>query len=112
MDFEFSQRSAVKGVKQTMEMTAQLVIEAREKLCDLLLRHRWRQINIPNGQAGKVFHVAREQAMQERGAAAEVSDDKQRFVNRLCFVPWKKQIIQKETKPVEEAPKGPNGIIE
>ena len=58
MDFELAKRAAVECVKQTMKMPAQFVIEAREKLRDLLLRNRRGEVDIPDRQARKSFSVA------------------------------------------------------
>ena len=112
MDFELPERAAVKRIQQTMQMAAQFVIESGEELRDLLLRHRRREIDIPDRQAGKRLHIPGEQAMQKCGATSQIPYDEQRLIDRLCFMTRKKQIIQKETEPVEESSQRPNGVIE
>jgi hypothetical protein len=102
MDLELPKRPAVEFVQQTVHMSPQLVIEAREKLSDLLLCDRRREIDIPGRQAGKGRGVAREQAMQKRGSTSQVPDDEERLFNGLCFVSGEKDVVQKETEPVHE----------
>ena len=48
--------------------------------------------------------------MKEGGAASQVSDDEERFFNRLCFMPGKEDVIQQKKEPVHELPKGPDQI--
>lgn len=110
MDFDLTERAPVERVKKAMQMSAQLLIEAREELCELLLCDGRGEINIPDGQAGKRLGVTREQAVQERGAAAQIPDDEQRLFDTLCFVTGEKDIIQKETEPVDELADRPDCI--
>lgn len=86
------------------------MVETGNKLCDLLLRYRWCEINIPRGQAGERLRVAREKAVQEGGAAAQVPQDEQWLFNRLAFITGEKDVIQKETEPVDELSNRPDGI--
>jgi hypothetical protein len=110
MDFISAKRATIKCIKQTMQMPTQFIVEAGKKLGDLLLCDRGREIDIPDGQAGKGFRVAREQAMEEGGTAAQISQDEERLFDRLCFVSRKENVIQKETEPVHQSPQGPDQI--
>ena len=69
MDLKIAKCAAIKFMEQVMQMPAHFIIEAREKLCDLLLCHRWSQVDIPDRQAGKSLRIAREQTVQEGGSA-------------------------------------------
>src|SRR6188474_3272899 len=93
-----------------MQMSTQFLVEPREKLRYLFLCDRRREINIPDSKAGKRLRVPREQAVQERGTTAQVSQNKKRLFDRLCFIGGKKNIIQEETEPMDERADGPNGI--
>ena len=110
MDLKIAKCAAIKFMEQVMQMPAHFFIEAREKLRDLLLCHRWSQVDIPDRQAGKCLRIAREQTVQEGGPTPQVSQNKKRLFNRLCFVSRKKNIIQKETEPMDELPQGPDCI--
>ena len=70
MDLELTKRTAVKFMKQAMYMSTQFLIEVREKLRELLLSDRGSEINVPSRQAGECLRVARQQTMEESGAAA------------------------------------------
>lgn len=85
-------------------------IEPRDELGDLLLRHGRSQINIPGGQTGESFRVAREQAVQEGGTAAQVAEDEERFFDGLGFVGREEDVVEPEEKPVEERTDGPDQI--
>jgi hypothetical protein len=110
MDFEFAERPLIEGVQQAMYMPAQFVIKAREDLGELLLSNRGGEINIPGGQAGKGFRIAREQAVEECGAASQISDNEKRLFDSLGFVSRKKNVIQKKTDPMDQRSNGPDGI--
>jgi len=110
VDLELSQCAAVEFTQQVVQMLTQFVIESREELRDLFLCNGRCEVNIPGGQAGERFRVAREQAVQECGAAAKIPQDEKRLFNSLRFVSWKKNIIQKEKEPMHELPNGPDCI--
>ena len=86
------------------------MVETGNKLCDLLLCHGRSKIDVPSRQTGKRLRVAREQAMQEGGAAAQVPQDEQWLFNRLAFITGEKDIIQKEAEPVDKLSNRPDGI--
>ncbi len=48
--------------------------------------------------------------MEESGAAAQISQNEERFFDGLCFMPGEEDIIQKETEPMHERPDGPDQI--
>ena len=48
--------------------------------------------------------------MEEGGAASQISQNEERFFDRLCFVPGEEEIIQKETEPMDERTDGPDQI--
>jgi hypothetical protein len=48
--------------------------------------------------------------VQESGATTQVPQNKKRFFNGLCFMSRKKNIIQKETEPMDERADGPDQI--
>src|SRR5690606_1561566 len=110
MDLELSQRAAVKGVEQAMQMSAQFFVEPRDELRKFLLNDGGREVNIPRGQAGEGFRVAREQAMEEGGAAPQISDDEERFFNGLGFVRGEEDIVEPETEPMEQRAEGPSRV--
>ena len=102
MDFEFAKRSAVEPVQQAMQMPAQFSIHTRDELGDLLLGDRGSQVDIPDRQAGKSLGVARKQPMQEGGAASQISQNEERFFDRLCPMAREEDIIQEEKEPMHE----------
>jgi len=102
MDFEFTERAAVEGVQQAMQMPAQFFIHAGDELRNLLLRDRGGEIDIPDRQAGKSLGIARKQTMEEGGAASQIPQNEEWFFDRLCFVPGEEDIIQKEKEPMHE----------
>ena len=75
-----------------MQVTAEFGIEAWDQLSDLFLGDGRGQIDVPDGQAGEIV-VAWEQAMQEGRSAAEISQDEERFLDRLSFVTGKQDVI-------------------
>lgn len=109
VNFELTERAAVEGVEQAVQMPAQFVIEARDELRELLLNDGRGEVNIPRGQAGESC-VAREQAMEKGGAASQIADDEERFFDGLCFVTGVKDVIEPEEKPRQERTEGPDGI--
>jgi len=52
--------------------------------------------------------LSREQALQERGAAAKIPHDEERAIDRLLFVNQEKHIVQPEAEPGEEGPQRPD----
>ena len=110
MDFEFTQRGAIKSKERAMQMTAQLVIEARKELSDFLLCDGGGEVDIPDCQAGERFRIAREQAMQERGTAAQVAQDEKRLFDGLSFMTGEENVIEPETEPVEERSDRPDQV--
>ena len=110
MDLELPQRAPVEFAQQAMQMPAQLIIQRGNELCDLLLRDRRGEVNIPGGQAGKGLIIAGEQAMQESGTAAQIADDEERFFDFLCLMPGKQNVIQEEAKPVDELSDRPDRV--
>jgi len=55
MNADLAKCIAVEGVQQAVEVASQFVIYARYELCDLLLRDRGCQVDIPDCQAGEIF---------------------------------------------------------
>ncbi len=111
MNADFAERVAVKSVQQTVQVTAQFVVEARNKLCNFLLCDGGGQVDIPDGQAGEIV-VAREQAVQEGRAAAEVAQDEERLFDWLRFVTGEENVIQGKKEPVEQSADGPDDVKE
>ena len=83
-------------------MPAQFFIHAGNELGDLLLGDRGSQVDIPDRQAGKSLGVARKQPMQEGGAASQISQNEERFFDRLCLMAREEDIIQEEKEPMHE----------
>lgn len=102
MDLELPKCPPIECVQQAMHMPTELFVEPREKLRYFLLCHRRCEINVPDRQAGECFRVAREQPVKKRRAASQIPDDEERFLNRLCLMAGKQDVIQKETKPVRQ----------
>lgn len=48
--------------------------------------------------------------MKERGAAAQVANNEQRFFDRLFFMAGKKDIIQEKAEPMDQLPDWPDRI--
>lgn len=111
MDLELTERAAVEGVEQAMQMPAQFVIEARDELCEFLLNDGGSEVNVPRGQAGEGC-VAREQTMQESGAASQIADDDERFFDGLCFVRRVEDVIKPEEEPRQDRAEGPDRVEE
>ena len=91
-------------------MPAQFVVEAGDELRNLLLGDRGGEVNIPGGEAGKCLGIARKQTMEECGTASQVADDKQRFLDLLGFMSREKDVIQKETEPMDELSDRPDCV--
>ena len=85
-----------------MQMTTKLVIQFGNKLRDLLLYDRGGEVNIPGGQAGKCFSIARKQSVEKGRAASQIPDDEERFFDWLSFMTGKEEIVQKQTQPMDE----------
>ena len=81
----------------------------RYELCNLLLRNRGRQVDVPDGQAGEIV-ISREQAVQEGRTAAKVAQDEERFLNGLCLVTREENIVQEKEEPVRQATERPDQI--
>ena len=64
----------------------------------------WGEVDVRGCQTGKGFDLARKQAVQERGSAAQTAEDEERFFDGLCFVPGKQDVIEKETEPMDQRP--------
>jgi hypothetical protein len=97
-------------VQEPVYVSAQFIIKPGEKLCDFLLRNRGGEINIPGGQAGKGFRIAREQAVQEGGTASQVADDEKRLFDHLSLMTWEENIVQKKADPMDQRPERPDGV--
>ena len=48
--------------------------------------------------------------MEKRGAAPQITDNKERLFDGLGFMPREKNVIQKETQPVDARSNGPDGV--
>lgn len=71
MNFDLAECGIVKFVQQAMKYAVEILgIEPGDELGDLLLGDRWRQVDVPSGEAGKGLRIAREQAVQEGRSAA------------------------------------------
>jgi hypothetical protein len=92
-------------------VAAQFVVEPRDELGDLLLRDGRSQVDVPDGQTGEVV-IAREQAMQEGRAAAEVAQDEERLFDRLRLVTREENVIQEKEEPVEQSANRPDEVEE
>lgn len=61
---DLAKRGAVECVQSAVQDVIEIfLIDFGNELRDLLLCNRWREINIPRGQAGEGFIVAGEQAV-------------------------------------------------
>ena len=112
MDADLAKRAFVEGEKQAMEMPAQPSVETRDELCDLLLRDRRREVDVPDRQAGERLRIAREQAMQERRAASKVAHQEEGLFDWLGFVSGEENIVEPETEPMDERSDRPDEIEE
>ena len=110
VDLELAKRTAVEFIEQAVYMSAQFFVEAGKELCDLLLGDRGSEIDIPGCQAGEGFGIAGKQAMEKGGSAAQISQNEKRLFDTLSLMTGKKDVIQKETQPVDELSNGPDGV--
>ena len=77
---------------------------------DLLLCNGGGEVDIPGGQAGERLRIARKQAMQECGPAAQIAQDEKRFVYGLGFMGGEENVIEPEKKPMDERSDGPDQV--
>jgi hypothetical protein len=75
-----------------------------------VLRDRGHHENVAGAQGGEVCLVARQHAMDEGGAAAEVRQDENGLLHALPPVAWEEHLIQDETRPAEQRQRAPDRI--
>lgn len=77
---------------------------------ELLLRNGGGEVDVPGGETRECLIVTREQTVQERRAASQIADDEERLFDLLCFMSGEENVIQEETKPVDELSNGPDRV--
>ena len=111
MNADFAECVAIESIQQAVQVAAHFVIKARDELRNLFLGYGGSQVNVPDGQAGEII-VAREQAVQEGRAAAEVAQDEEWLFDRLRFVAGKENIVQEKEEPMEQSANWPDEVEE
>src|SRR5262245_11952511 len=93
-----------------MHVPTEFIIEARDQLSNLFCGNRGSKVDIPDRQAGKGLSVARKQAMEKRGAAAQIAQYEKRFFDGLCFVTREENVIQPKEEPMHQRSDRPDQI--
>lgn len=111
MNLDLAKRGGIEFVEQFVQGSVEIfVVEPCDKLRDLLLRDRGREVNIPGGEAGEGFRIAREQAVQKGGAAPQIAEDEKRFFDGTVFVIGEENVVERETQPVHQTAERPDEV--
>ena len=110
MDLISAQCAAVERIEGAMQMPAKFMIEAGDELRNLLLCDGGGEVDVPDGEAGEGFGIAREQAVEEGGAASQVAEDEKRFFDGLCFMAGEQDVVEPEQEPVDKRARSPDQI--
>ena len=111
MDLDLAERGAVEREQRAVQNAVEIfIVQPCDELRNFLLCNGRRQVNIPRGQAGEGFRIAREQAMQEGRTAAQVAENEERLFDGMVFVIGEEDVIQPEAEPVDQRSEGPDDV--
>ncbi len=112
MNIHFLETGFVDGKDQAADGIADQTVDKLDAVYDLSLGDRRGDVYIPSAHTGEILRIMGKKTMQKGGAAAKVTDNKKRFLDRLFFVGGEEDVIEPKTDPIKDGNERPNNIEE